>query len=202
MDRLRRQRPKLRLNIRPARVSGLLFAAVLAWAGPPAPKHIVNFAEVDQTLWRGAEPSAVGLQELSARGAKLVIDLRESGQDTLREKQEVKQLGMTYVNLPFKPFSAPTPEQLKTVLFLLTNRGNNVVFVHCRRGKDRTGTVIACYRIQHDGWKNAQALEEAREFGMSRAERGMRSFVLSFSPFPNAGLLPTGLPPAPLAAHQ
>ena len=28
------------------------------------------------------------------------------------------------------------------------------IFVHCRRGKDRTGTVIACYRIQHDGWAN------------------------------------------------
>ncbi len=156
---------------------------------------------MDRTLWRGAEPSAAGLQELGARGAKLVIDLRETGQDTLREKQEVQQLGMKYVNLPFKPFSAPTPEQVKTVLFLLMNRGDNVIFVHCRRGRDRTGTVIACYRIQHDGWKNAKALEEAREFGMSWAERGMRSFVLSFSPFPNAGLIPTGLPPAVLPAH-
>lgn len=156
---------------------------------------------MDQTLWRGAEPSVDGLQELGARGVKLVIDLRESGQDTLREKQEVQQLGMSYVNLPFKALSAPTSEQVKTVLFLLMNRGNNVIFLHCRRGKDRTGTVIACYRIQHDGWKNAKALEEAREFGMSRAERGMRSFVLSFSPFPNAGSIPTGLPPSAAAAH-
>jgi tyrosine-protein phosphatase SIW14 len=153
-------------------------------------------------LWRGAEPSPVGLQELSARGVKLVIDLRESGQDTLREKQQAEQLGMKYANLPFKPFSAPTGEQVRTVLFLLMNRGNNVIFVHCRRGKDRTGTVIACYRIQHDGWKNAKALEEARKFGMSRAERGMRSFVLNFSPFPNAGLIPPALSPAVAAAPQ
>ncbi len=130
-----------------------------------------------------------------------MIDLRESGQDTLREKQEVQQLGMKYVNLPFNPWSAPTPEQMRAVLFLLMNRGNNVIFVHCRRGKDRTGTVIACYRIQHDGWNNARALEEARESGMSRAERGMRSFVLRFSPFPNAGLIPSGLPQAALSAH-
>lgn len=130
-----------------------------------------------------------------------MIDLRESGQDTLREKQEAQQLGMKYVNIPFRAWSAPTSDQVRTVLFLLMNRGNNMIFVHCRRGKDRTGTVIACYRIQHDGWRNAKALEEAREFGMSRAERGMRSFVLSFSPFPNAGLIPSGLPPTVLTAH-
>ncbi len=131
----------------------------------------------------------------------MVIDLRESGQATLREQQQVQQLGMKYVNVPFRPWSAPTPAQMRTVLFLLMNRGNNSIFVHCRRGKDRTGTVIACYRIQHDGWKNVRALEEAREFGMSWTERGMRAFVLSFSPFPNAGLIPPGLQPAVLPPH-
>ena len=156
---------------------------------------------MDQTLYRGAEPSAAGLQELAAKSTKLVIDLRESGEGTLWEKQAVQQLGMKYVNLPFRPWSAPTSEQVRTVLFLLMNRGNNTIFVHCRRGKDRTGTVIACYRIQHDGWKNARALEEAREFGMSWTERGMRSFVLSFSPFPNAGLIPSSLQSATLPAH-
>jgi protein tyrosine/serine phosphatase len=56
------------------------------------------------------------------------------------------------------------------------------VFVHCRRGKDRTGTVIACYRIQHDGWDNRHALEEAKEHGMSSFERAMRAYILSFKP--------------------
>jgi hypothetical protein len=41
--------------------------------------------------------------------------------------------------------------------------------------------VIACYRIQHDGWGNDRALEEAKEYGMSFVERGMRSFILHFS---------------------
>ncbi len=200
MDRLRRRRPKL-LRIRPACFSILLFAVVVASAGPPPPAHIRNFGEVDQNLYRGAAPSAAGLQELDAKGVKLVIDLRGSGEGILREKQEVQQLGMKYVNVPFRPLSAPTPEQMRTVLFLLMNRGSNAVFVHCWRGKDRTGTVIACYRIQRDGWKNAKALEEARRYGMSWTERGMRSFVLSFSPLPNAGLIPAELPPAALPAH-
>jgi protein tyrosine/serine phosphatase len=54
--------------------------------------------------------------------------------------------------------------------------------VHCWRGKDRTGTIIACYRIQHDGWSSRQALKEAEQRGLSHAEFGMRSFILKFSP--------------------
>jgi protein tyrosine/serine phosphatase len=52
--------------------------------------------------------------------------------------------------------------------------------VHCLRGADRTGTVIACYRIAHDQWPNQKALDEALTFGMSWTERGMRNYVLHY----------------------
>jgi protein tyrosine/serine phosphatase len=123
----------------------------------------------------------VALQELERLGVKLILDLRGSGEATLQERDEARQLGMRYVNVPLPPFSAPTNEQVQRVLVLLTNHGTEPVFVHCRRGKDRTGTIVACYRIQHDGWTNAKALAEAESFGMSWTERGMRSFVLHFS---------------------
>jgi hypothetical protein len=42
--------------------------------------------------------------------------------------------------------------------------------------------VIACYRVHHDGWNNADALAEARKHGMSFTERGMRSFIIRFKP--------------------
>jgi tyrosine-protein phosphatase SIW14 len=54
--------------------------------------------------------------------------------------------------------------------------------VHCRRGADRTGTVIACYRITHDGWSNRKALQEATSYGMSWIEFGMQRYVLAFQP--------------------
>jgi hypothetical protein len=42
--------------------------------------------------------------------------------------------------------------------------------------------VIACYRIQHDGWDNRRALDEAKEHGISSLERGMKSYILHFVP--------------------
>lgn len=145
-------------------------------------QHVRNFDEVNEHLYRGAEPSPVGLQELGAMGVKMIIDLRETSQSTEFEKHEAEKLRIKYVNVPFPPFSAPKPDEMDRVLSLLTSNGSQTVFVHCRRGKDRTGTVIACYRVQHDHWDNQSALAEAKKHGMSFTERGMRSFILNFKP--------------------
>ncbi len=170
--------------------SFVFVAAALTFGETPGVPHVRNFGQVDRTVYRGAQPSAIALQELQAQGVKIIIDLREAGENTTSEREEAKQLGMQYVNVPLAPFSAPAPDQVRTVLWLLTNHGDQSVFVHCRRGKDRTGTMIACYRVQHDGWNNAKALEEAKEYGMSRTERSMRSFILHFTPLSAAALLP------------
>jgi protein tyrosine/serine phosphatase len=54
------------------------------------------------------------------------------------------------------------------------------VFIHCQHGCDRTGTVIACYRIKHDKWPTEKAFKEAMLHGFSWLERGMKRSVLAF----------------------
>ena len=39
------------------------------------------------------------------------------------------------------------------------------VLVHCRYGKDRTGVVIAAYRVVHEGWEPKAAAAEAKRYG-------------------------------------
>jgi hypothetical protein len=41
--------------------------------------------------------------------------------------------------------------------------------------------VLACYRIKHDSWTSREAMVEAKRYGLSRFERGMRRYVLEFS---------------------
>lgn len=144
--------------------------------------HIRNFDRVNDHIYRSGEPSVVGLQELSTMGIKRVIDLREKGEATTFEKETLEKLGIKYTNIPFDAWSAPSDGQIQSVLKLLTDNDPSPILLHCRRGKDRTGTVIACYRIQHDGWSNQRALTEAKEHGMSRLERGMQGYILHFTP--------------------
>jgi hypothetical protein len=68
--------------------------------------------------------------------------------------------------------------------------------VHCRRGDDWVGMVIACYRIVHDHWMNARALEEARHEGLNPLELLMPRYILRFDPsklqvVPRVGNLPS-----------
>jgi protein tyrosine/serine phosphatase len=148
-----------------------------------APEHVRNFGQVNQNLFRGGEPTDEALRELEALGVGLVIDLREDGHGRQAEKQRVEQVGLRYAHFPMRRLSAPSETEIEEVLSLIFRESSAKVYVHCLRGKDRTGTVIACYRIQHDGWDNRRALAEAKSYGMSGLERAMQSFILHFSPF-------------------
>lgn len=165
------------------RCAGLLFCAFsLVFAAENPAGHVRNFDKVNEYIYRGGEPTAVGLTELGAMGVKIDLDLREASEATKVEKEEAEKLGIKYVNIPMKPLAAPTDDEVQRVIGLLAQTNAGPLFVHCRRGKDRTGTVIACYRIQHDRWSNKEALAEARKHGMSFTERGMQHYILHFKP--------------------
>jgi tyrosine-protein phosphatase SIW14 len=57
---------------------------------------------------------------------------------------------------------ASDPEEKEVVQFLklVGDPGNQPVFVHCAYGSDRTGLMIAMYRIVLQGWRNDDAYEE------------------------------------------
>ena len=134
-------------------------------------------------MYRGGQPTPTGFQSLAQLGVKTVIDLRRVNEhSTTSEAQVVEADGMHYINVPLSGVAAPPDSDVSKVLALLGAGAEGPVFVHCRRGADRTGTIIACYRIEHDGWRNGQALKEAKSFGMNWTELAMKHFVLTFNP--------------------
>ncbi len=159
---------------------GALFVQGL-WAASPDVSAVPNFHKINEQVYRGAQPSPQGFQNLARLGIKVVLDLREPGSRSDNERAVVQAAGMKYVSMPFRGFGAPTAEQMAQALSLLA-ANDGPVFVHCRRGADRTGTVIACYRISHDHWQGTKALEEAKSCGMSWMERAMQRYVLSYAP--------------------
>ena len=76
----------------------------------------------------------------------------------------------------------PTTAQITTILGLLENPAAGPVFVRCKRGADRTGAVIAAYRIDHQKWDNAQALAEAMTNCMSKFQLRRQNYIRTFQP--------------------
>ena len=145
------------------------------------PITVRNFHTVDDRVLRGGQPTEKEFEELSKLSVKTVIDLR-AGVDR-SEKTIVEKLGIRYIHEPMSAIAEPSSQQISKILQLLETEPGPV-YVHCLRGKDRTGTVIACYRIAHDKWGNQKALDEARSFGMSRLEWRMQQFIRQFKPVP------------------
>lgn len=153
-----------------------------AWAqSPPAPQELPNFHKVNERLYRGAQPQANGLQKLAELGIKTVVSLRLPGDETRREEAEATALGLRYFNVDMAGWGRPSIEEVAAVLEILDAPENQPVFVHCRRGADRTGTILACYRIVNDGWTAKQARAEAAELGMHWTQYWMRDFISDFA---------------------
>jgi len=126
---------------------------------------VSNFAEVTPRLFRGGQPEGTGYVNLKKMGVDIVVDLRLSGTD--REKQNVTKADMQFVSIPWHCLY-PRDRIFAKFLMLLRENPDRKVFVHCRYGDDRTGMMIAAYRMAVQGWSPDRAAREMREFGFHR----------------------------------
>lgn len=143
-------------------------------------KELPNFHKVSDKLYRGAQPLNGAAKKLAELGVKTIINLR--GEDDLSrvEQKEVETAGLRYFSVGMPGLSAPSDEQVTQVMAIINNPENQPVFIHCKRGADRTGTIAAIYRISNEGWTAERAIAEARLHGMSWAEFGMRSYISDY----------------------
>jgi uncharacterized protein (TIGR01244 family) len=152
-----------------------LFAALFA-AAPGVP----NFHKVNDGLYRGGQPSREGFNSLAKLGIRTVIDLRIPGSQSIHEQQVVESLGMRYVHIPLHGGDLPVPADIDRAFSILLDSAQGPVFVHCREGKDRTGMIVACYRISHDGWTTARALAEAKSYAFREIKPAMQRYIEHF----------------------
>jgi protein tyrosine/serine phosphatase len=157
-----------------------VFMGLPAFAASSTVPGINNFHQVDEKVYRGAQPTAEGFNYLSHLGVKVVLDLREHDQRAAKEERLVTAAGMRYVNVPMTGMTPPTPAETNAVLALMEDPAAGPVFVHCKRGADRTGAVIAAYRIDHENWDNDQAQKEANADGMRRTQLNRRNYIRTF----------------------
>jgi len=157
----------------------ILFSISAAQTGASY-KELPNFHKVSDQLYRGAQPVSGAAKKLAELGVKTIINLR--GEDDLSrvEQKEVETAGLRYFSVAMPGLSAPSDEQVARVMALINSPENQPVFIHCKRGADRTGTIAAIYRISNEGWTAERAIAEARLHGMSWAEFGMRSYISDY----------------------
>ncbi|HEX8494048.1 MAG TPA: tyrosine-protein phosphatase [Pyrinomonadaceae bacterium] len=158
----------------------LLFAATTLAQSEASYPELPNFHQVSQQLYRGAQPRDGGIRKLKELGIKTIINLRGEDEETRAEQAEAEALGLRYFSVPLPGMRRPSDEQVQRVLALINAPERQPLFVHCHHGEDRTGLIIAVYRITHDGWTSEQAKQEAKHYGMSWVQRGMKDYISDY----------------------
>lgn len=147
-----------------------------------------NFKQVNAGLYRGGVPSDDQLGELKKLGVKTDITLMNASVAREREvieheKKTAEGLGMRVINLSL-PFNRQPPKAMvDEFLATVTDKAAQPVYVHCIHGRDRTGTMVAVFRMTVDHLSNADALAEMETFGFNPKKYPLwAKFVQTFKP--------------------
>jgi protein tyrosine/serine phosphatase len=145
------------------------------WARPISGKRgLPNLFQVDEAVYRGAQPEKEGFAELKAMGVKTVINLRTFHSD----KKECEEAGLRMISITTQAWEGEE-EEAAAFLRAVTDPENQPVFFHCQHGADRTGTMCAVYRIAVQGWTKDEAIREMTEggFGFHSVWQNLVAFI-------------------------
>lgn len=117
-------------------------------------------------IYRGPRPTAENLQYLKTMGVRSILDLENDSDAISAEKAIAGELGIKFESLPMSEVFAPSPEKILLAVDKLKTLPRPVL-VHCRKGHDRTGYVIASYRILEQQWDLNNAFRECLDMGHS-----------------------------------
>lgn len=160
---------------------------------------IFKFRAVTPAIFAGANPihaegDSRGVEYLKQLGIRTVISLQGADVDgtfsgrisnwmhhgerpgfTDVERCMVEGQGMRFINLPIRsrrPWGEQDRESVEEAITLLSNATpEQPVYLHCQRGIDRTGLIVALYRVRHQGWTSEAAYQEWLAVGRTRVAR-------------------------------
>ncbi|MFZ3200340.1 MAG: tyrosine-protein phosphatase [Candidatus Acidiferrales bacterium] len=156
-------------------LAGLVFAGMLFSAAQPARSQtsnqaseklqgLPNWGQVTDTLFRGGQPASAGFKALQQMGVGIVVNFRDEGGEIASEQREVESLGLKYVSIPWSGSNEPSDAQVVQFLDLVRANPTAKIFVHCKRGADRTGVMVAAYRIAVQHETVSDAVTEMHQF--------------------------------------
>jgi tyrosine-protein phosphatase SIW14 len=147
----------------------------------PGVRGVAYAAEVAPGLYRGGTPDQAGVAWLQQQlGVRTVINLRHYHGTT--EGERVRAAGMRYERIELESSDAPEPQQIERFLALVADPAARPLYVHCLHGVDRTGVMMAVYRMEVEGWSNADAVAEMEHFGPHAIWRDLQRFVRAYRP--------------------
>lgn len=135
----------------------------------------MKLIRVSNALWRGSQPWSDSDWDLVERaGIRTVIKLNEAATGNRDEGWSNRDRPLLIRTIPDAEAQSTLSESVRRELnsaidFInMANKDDAPIFVHCTEGVDRTGFVIATYRVIMQGWAPRDAHDEWVAMGSHR----------------------------------
>jgi protein tyrosine/serine phosphatase len=125
------------------------------WATPVQLRGAANLYKVTDYLYRSKQPTDEGMENLEKLGIKTIINLRAFYSDS----DKIKGTGLRVEELSVKVWHIEDADVVR-VLRIIRKRENGPFLLHCSRGADRVGVMIAMFRVVEQGWTKEDAIQE------------------------------------------
>jgi protein tyrosine phosphatase (PTP) superfamily phosphohydrolase (DUF442 family) len=134
------------------------------WAQPVIGSSLDNFYQVSPDLYRSEQPGSDDMTMLATFGIRSVLNLREYHADDSKAAHTTLKLYRVAMNA-----GQVDVKSLAEALTIL-RQADKPILIHCWHGSDRTGLVVAMYRMVIQGWPREQAIDEFRHGGFGYHE--------------------------------
>lgn len=103
---------------------------------------------IDEHVLLGALPFRADAQKLYDLGIRAVVNTCE---EYAGPQAEYTRLGIEQLRVPLPDFIAPTLDAVEKGVAFIDQKiaEGKKVYVHCKAGRGRSATVVACYLIKH-----------------------------------------------------
>ena len=121
-------------------------------------------SQVDGKVWRGPRPQAQDFASIKTQFAA-VLSLEGSAENE-KERSELAPVPVLTNTISFWEIYFTGISQVRVAeIMSMIWEAPKPLLVHCEHGQDRTGLVVATYRVMTCGWTKAKAMDEALGFG-------------------------------------
>jgi protein tyrosine/serine phosphatase len=141
-----------------------------------------NVGRIEDGLYRGAQPEdPEGYEALRRMGIRTVLNLRARHS----ERVDVEAHGMKSLEIPLSMLESPDRESVERAVQAMATPELRPLYVHCALGEDRTGVVVAVYRMNESGWSLKEAEAEMQDFGFNDMWVYLKSFLRDYAEEPD-----------------
>lgn len=139
-------------------------------------QNFKNFYKISDSLFRSEQPKTHSKEELQRLGIQSILNLRDDSSDS----SLIKANEFYLYNVKMKANNIES-QKIDEVLQIIKTAPKPLL-IHCKHGSDRTGLVVAIYRIREQNWTKEMAIFEMKKggFGFHDKYINIPKFIKSY----------------------